>query len=171
MQHYDTSFLRLDKEQRARHGQLWHAEELDKLWELFFQGLNLQQTCEKMQRPAAGVLAKLAQLRILCYDTRTNSYSVTDRALRKLSPSQPTETKEHTMSNPNHPIVITEQTLVNGLDIKLMSNSELYGLIAAQEAYIEKLSKLKAQPQRLKAEIAERQQAINDLVELIDQQV
>jgi hypothetical protein len=49
-----------------------------------------------------------------------------------------------------------------------MSNSEIFSLIAVQEAEIEALKKIKTQPKKLVAEIAKRQAGIEALVAHLD---
>ncbi|MTW25846.1 hypothetical protein GM537_13805, partial [Streptococcus pneumoniae] len=49
----------------------------------------------------------------------------------------------------NKPITVTTITLVNGVDASKMTNAEIFDLIEA-------LKKIKAQPKKLVAEIAER---------------
>lgn len=73
--------------------------------------------------------------------------------------------KENTMSKP---ITITTTTFVNGADISKMADSEVFGLIASEEAVIEDLKKIKAQPKKLVAEIAKREAGIAALVAYLD---
>lgn len=73
--------------------------------------------------------------------------------------------KEDTMSKP---ITITTTTFVNGADISKMADSEVFGLIASEEAVIEDLKKIKAQPKKLVAEIAKREAGIAALVAYLD---
>lgn len=80
-----------------------------------------------------------------------------------------TLTKEDlTMTKTSTPIEVTTKTLVNGTDVSTMTDSEVYALIASEEARIEDLKKIKAQPKRLVAEIDKRQAGINALVAYLD---
>ena len=73
--------------------------------------------------------------------------------------------KEDTMSKP---ITITTTTFVNGTDISKMADGEVFDLIASEEAVIESLKKIKAQPKKLVAEIAKREAGIAALVAYLD---
>lgn len=66
------------------------------------------------------------------------------------------------------PIEITTKTLINGVDISTMSDSQVYDLIADQEAKIKELEKIEAKPKKLTAEIAKRQAGIAALVAHLD---
>ncbi len=79
------------------------------------------------------------------------------------SQSQPQP--ESTMSKP---ITITTKTFANGTDISTMADAEVFNLIAEQEAEIEALKKIKAQPKKLVDEIAKREAGIAALVAYLD---
>lgn len=66
------------------------------------------------------------------------------------------------------PIEITTVTYANGADISKMTNSEVFDLIAAEEAAIDKLKQIKAHPKKLVAEIAKRQAGVDALVAHLD---
>ena len=66
------------------------------------------------------------------------------------------------------PITITTITLINGADISKMADGEVFDLIASEEAVIEGLKKIKAQPKKLVAEIAKREAGIAALVAYLD---
>lgn len=73
--------------------------------------------------------------------------------------------QESTMTKP---IEITITTFVNGTDISKMADGEVFNLIASEEAVIEDLKKIKAQPKKLVAEIAKREAGIAALVAYLD---
>lgn len=73
--------------------------------------------------------------------------------------------QEPTMSKP---IEITTKTLVNGADIANFTDSQVYELIAAEEAKIAELDKIKTKPKKLVAEIEKRQAGIAALVAYLD---
>lgn len=75
------------------------------------------------------------------------------------TPQEPTMAK---------PIDITTKTLINGRDIKELSDSEVFQLIADEEARIAELEKIKAQPKKLVAEIENRKAGIAALVAHLD---
>jgi hypothetical protein len=66
------------------------------------------------------------------------------------------------------PITITTKTFANGTDISTMADAEVFNLIAEQEAEIEGLKKIKAQPKKLIDEIAKREAGIAALVTYLD---
>ena len=76
--------------------------------------------------------------------------------------------KARIMTNKTAVIEITNKTLINGVDIKDFKDSEVYDLIAAQEAEIARLEAIKAKPKKLVAEIAKRQEGIAALVAHLD---
>ncbi len=81
-----------------------------------------------------------------------------------LSQSTP---KEPTMAKP---IVITTKTFANDRDIATMSDSEIYELIASEEAKIKELDKIENKPKRLVDEVAKRRAGIAALVTHLDSQ-
>ena len=91
---------------------------------------------------------------------------------KKVAPAAPTFTstpkEDPIMAKTTTPIEVTTKTLVNGTDVSTMTDSEIYALIASEEALIEDLKKIKAQPKRLVAEIEKRQAGINALVAYLD---
>ena len=99
--------------------------------------------------------------------------------------TSPTESAEHTDSaishltavsnslkeilmNKTEIITIETKTLINGVDITTFKDSEIYSLIAAQEAEIETLDKIKTKPKKLVAEIEKRKAGIEALVAYLD---
>lgn len=94
-------------------------------------------------------------------------FSKTEEALADLS-TIPTEEGQPIMTNKTAIIEITNKTLINGVDIKDFKDSEVYDLIAAQEAEIARLEAIKAKPKKLVAEIAKRQEGIAALVAHLD---
>lgn len=82
-----------------------------------------------------------------------------------LPPPTPTTPKETTV---NKAIAITTITLANGNDVSKMTDAEVFDMIAQQEAQIETLKKIKAQPKKLVAEIAAREAGIAALVAHLD---
>lgn len=65
-------------------------------------------------------------------------------------------------------ITIETKTLINGVDITTFKDSEIYSLIAAQEAEIDTLDKIKTKPKKLVAEIEKRKAGIEALVAYLD---
>ena len=71
------------------------------------------------------------------------------------------------MANAN-PIEVVCKTFINGQEAKNYSTSQLYDLIAEQEAAIKKLEALENKPKKLLKEIEERKAGIQLLVDYID---
>jgi hypothetical protein len=67
-------------------------------------------------------------------------------------------------------IELTSQTLLNGKEITNYTNQELYRIISKEEGYIAELKAVKAKPKRLVKEIAQREDKLKELVELLDKQ-
>lgn len=85
-----------------------------------------------------------------------------------------TPTPASVVSTPKENIVskqaleITTKTFINGVDIGNMADSDIYNLIAAEEARIKELEKLEARPKRLVAELDKRRAGIAALVAYLD---
>lgn len=93
------------------------------------------------------------------------------RASRKTIVGYYTNAEPTTKKSQEHEhmgIVIKDQTLINGRDIKEYSDTELYTLIAKEHAEIQRLEALPVRPKKLVRQIAERRVALLALVELID---
>ena len=83
--------------------------------------------------------------------------------------SQPTPlTVQEILMNKTDIIKIETKTYVNGTDVATLSDSEIYSLIAAQEAQVEELEKIKTKPKKLVAEIEKRKAGIQALVDYLD---
>ena len=76
--------------------------------------------------------------------------------------------QELTMTATKTPIEITTKTLINGVDVKDYTDSQIYTLIAGQEADIKELEKIEAKPKKLVAEIEKRKAGIAALVTYLD---
>ena len=91
--------------------------------------------------------------------------------------SQPTTAKvatsTSTQSFPEHKAMTTILTLttkhyINGTDISTLSNSQIYNLIAQQEAAIKDLEAITNKPNSLTKEIADRKASIQTLVDFLN---
>ena len=181
-----------DRERWARYGRPWEDHEYTMLKQLFWGGKNLEQICIAMNRPPSGVLNKLRETKCAALDqsgyryvvrkkTPTNSAvpitSMPDKApLQEFGGvvidsaiSQPiTLTFPEILMNKTDIIKIETKTYVNGVDVATMDDSEIYSLIAAQEAQVEELEKIKTKPKKLVAEIEKRKAGIQALVDYLD---
>lgn len=181
-----------DRERWARYGRSWEDHEYAMLKQLFWGGKNLEQICIAMNRPPNGVLTKLREVRCVEFDLSGYRYIV-----RKKTPansavpftsapdkaplqefggviidsaiSQPiTPTYQEILMNKTDIIKIETKTYVNGTDVATLSDSEIYSLIAAQEAQVEELEKINTKPKKLVAEIEKRKAGIQALVDYLD---
>lgn len=181
-----------DRERWARYGRPWEDHEYTMLKQLFWGGKNLEQICIAMNRPPSGVLNKLRETKCAALDqsgyryivrkkTPANSAvpvtSVPDKApsqefgevIIDSAVSQPTPlTFQEILMNKTDIIKIETKTYVNGTDVATLSDSEIYSLIAAQEAQVEELEKIKTKPKKLVNEIEKRKAGIQALVDYLD---
>ena len=182
-----------DREHWARYGRPWEDHEYIMLKQLFWGGKNLEQICIAMNRPPNGVLNKLREAECVEFDLSGYRY-----VARKKTPansaipftsgtevkgppqefgeviidsavSQPTTlTFQEILMNKTDIIKIETKTYVNGTDVATLSDSEIYSLIAAQEAQVEELEKINTKPKKLVAEIEKRKAGIQALVDYLD---
>jgi hypothetical protein len=181
-----------DRERWARYGRPWEDHEYTMLKQLFWGGKNLEQICITMNRPPNGVLNKLHEAKCVEFDqsgyhyivrkkTPANSAvpftSVPDKAppqefgevIIDSAVSQPTAlTFQEILMNKTDIIKIETKTYVNDVDVATLNDSEIYSLIAAQEAQVEELEKIKTKPKKLVAEIEKRKAGIQALVDYLD---
>ncbi len=187
---FNTAFAKAnginDRSNWAMYGKPWIEQDKQKLAKLFWAGHDLKVMCEALQRPPNGVLNQLSYLRCLCFDSVLCKYFVTKHSPQQTHVELKQETDQHTaaaaeifsnlsdslkettMSKTTEIIKIETKTLVNGVDIATMENSQIYSLIASQEAEIAELEKIKNKPKKLKAEIEKRQEGIDALVAHLD---
>ena len=180
----------------AMHGEYYASADIGKMVTMFYNGCDAPTIAHELKRKHNSIAAKLRELRLLSFKSETNTWHVAPNlgpiesfsAFQQPQPSditadpclyefpKPTHLseqslaainpKETTMTTPT--IEITTKTLINGQDISAMSDSVIYSTIAAQEAEIEKLEKIKNKPKRLVAEIEKRQAGIKALVDFLD---
>ena len=81
---------------------------------------------------------------------------------------QPQPQPQETPTMNTKPFELTTKTYLNGTDLEKLQNAEIYDLIQAQEAEIEKLQAIKAKPKSLLAEVKKRQAGIEALVAYLD---
>lgn len=144
-----------------RFGKTWTVEEVEHLNKLFSQGLGLSNICKLLQRPAAGVLAKLENL-----VDRDDSGGYWYRYDNTVKPTE--TTKEQTMSTNTTSPVVKTQTLIAGQDAANLSDGEIFRLIAKIEGEITSLSSIKAKSNKLAAAIKAKEKDISDLVAVVD---
>lgn len=167
-------------------GATWTEEHADYLRRMYCGGFAFSDMCRRLGRSPDGILYKLKELGYLKYRSENNSYLVQPppgvpqpplRPAPYLSNTvpaddttldQPQPTKEAIMTTTTNAIEITTKTLINGQDIKGLTDSQIYSLIADQEAEIKKLEAIENKPKRLVAEIEKRKAGIKALVDYLD---
>lgn len=169
---FDTSFADKDTVRRERHGKRWELSEEMALRQLFTEGATLQQMCEELQRPAAGVIPKLQELGCIrrdTYDWRSSASKVwycKAKRLPNLTPptnEAPPRAEETTMTKN-----IETRVLIQGQDASEMSDEQIFTLIGKLEQQIDKLGAIKAKPKKLEVAIAALQDDIKKLVDYVD---
>lgn len=180
----------------SRFGRLWGGDEIARLKGLFWSGRSLEYICHDMERPPSGVLNKLAEHDCLSYDPMTSAYTVRKKTPHNSGPTKdieperevttlPAEIAAHIdnavshltrvsnslkeiLMNKTEIIKIETKTFVNGVDISTMEDSDVYALIATQEAQIKELDKIETKPRKLTAEIEKRKAGVKALVDYLD---
>jgi hypothetical protein len=160
---FDTSFAHRDRVTRARHGFTWSQEDIYTLDRMFGEGASLEEMCIALQRSSGGVLPKLVSRGFLRLN-RYGEYEITSPDLL----DSPTSTTKGKAMDLSAPLKIENSTFVNGRKIDSLSDKEIYELISEQEHQISKLSLIKAQPDRLKAEIEQRQAGLDAFVKYLN---
>lgn len=159
-----------DDVQRARHGLNWTEDEHKKLLDLWDNTqLDLIEICERMQRPAAGIAAKLLiHNRIWGDPNRPGLFWHNPR--KSIAPEFLIE--EDTMNDDNKACVaapnIEHKTFIAGVDAARLSDGQIFAKIAEIEGKIEKLKSIKAKSKKLAAAIAGLQNDVAMLVEYVD---
>lgn len=111
----DADIARIDYVKRARHGMPWSCEDYDKLQISVEDGFTLEAICNYLQRPAAGVIAKMRD-KYITYDILGSVYH-----WKNLNQSTQPETKlENDMTQPLNTI-----TFLFGTDIKECTTDKL----------------------------------------------
>lgn len=168
MRRFDSSYADEDKEVRARRGRIWSIEEEQRLTYLFRTGTNLVSMSVQMQRPAAGVMARLCKLGLLKQDTldpRVYYYAEKPTMNNdEVSTTKFISPKEPTMSTP----IIETRILIQGRNAAEMSDAQIFGLIGELEGKIKKLEGIEAKPKKLVAAIDTLKADIAKLVEYVD---
>lgn len=159
---FNTNFARNDLIRRARHGAIWTDDELKSLQRLYFDGASLRQMAETLARPADGVINKLRYLDLIEFDQSECKYY----RLVPIADSSPTP-KETLMNEIQAPTIETK-TFIDGEDASKMTDKQIFQKIAALEAKIDTLSKIRFKPKKLEALIATMTADIEKLVEFVD---
>lgn len=144
----DYDIARIDQVKRARHGMPWSCEDYDKLQLCVEDALTLEQMCNALQRPAAGVIAKMVG-KYLKRDTVRGLCCWINR-------NQPeTETKlENTMTQP-----LQTLTLIFGNDITKCSELDLISVIQKCKTEIDSYNNIPSNKW-----VANRKNALHDAI-------
>ncbi len=116
----DNTIAKIDQIKRTRHGLPWSCEDYDKLQVCVEDGFTLEAMCNYLQRPAAGVIAKMRDK----YLTSCNGYYFWKNVNQPETPTQPETKLENTMTQP-----LQTLTLIFGNDIKKCSELDLISVI------------------------------------------
>lgn len=176
---FPADFAEKDSERRARHGQIWTAEELKKLRDLYHESTSLMGMCIRLQRPADGTLIKLLDLGLIRTEgrsslgrTRYTCRVTADASKAHMAPTPQkattSSTQEQTMSERK---TIEQVTLIQGQDATTLSDEQIFSLIAKTEAKIASLQNIKAKSTKIQAAIDALQKDVNALVEYVDNRV
>lgn len=161
------------------HGAYYAADEIALMLRMFSEGYGAPDIAAALQRKHNSIAAKLKELELLSFDGSTNAWHV-KRSRPYLDqlpqPSEQTIAAINSFDTPTQKetimtasiIEITTKTLINGIDIATMSDSQLYSTIANQEDEIKKLEKIENKPKRLVNEIDKRKAGIRALVSFLD---
>lgn len=120
----DVQIQHIDAIKRERHGLPWEKDEYQTLDDLFKLGESLTTICRVMQRPAAGVLAKLKAQGLITHNYATTGYDYAVTASIKKPTTSTQENDMNTTSTPLHTL-----TLLFGKDIKECSEDTLISVI------------------------------------------
>ena len=152
---------------RKRHGMPWEASEFSMLKACFARGDSLQMICACMERPPAGVLAKLVQLGCISYDTSSGLYYIRGASAPKsVSKSQPK--KENIMAKA---VTIETKTFINDIDAATLTDEQIFMKIAELENVIKAYGGIANKPKKLLATIARLENNIKELVVYVDNRV
>ena len=167
MKIFDTSYEHRDTVRRARHGMPWTEGELQKLRGLFHSGLTLEGMCIALERPAAGVISKLASMDLIDFDSKQCKY-LYDPCTRPVSSvpvsPKPALKKEPAMTAKN----IETQTLIRGVDASTLSDAQIFSRIAELEGDIAKLSAIKVSSAKLAKAIQQLRDDVQALASYVD---
>jgi hypothetical protein len=155
---FDASYLHKDQfNRRERHGRPWTDSEMSMLERAFCDGINLEQMCQLLQRPAQGVVPKLEKLGLIRRDG-PDSYTV----IGSTTAPNPTQTEEINMPN------IETKTLIRGRDAAHMDDTQIFALIGKLEDEVKVLLAIANKPKKLLAAVESLRSDIKQLVVYVD---
>ena len=162
LERFDVSFLYADTGASAweRYGLPWTAGERAKLLSLFDAGDSLRSLCIDLQRPPAGVVAKLmAAGRLRHYSSGTHY-----RAPQAIEINdQPTKEKDVSTN-----IEVSTKTYIGTVDASTLSDTEIFALIAKKEVEVRQWMAITNRPKKLEALIQKAEDDIQKLVAYVD---
>lgn len=166
MKLFDTSFTEHDCIRRARHGQIWSSNELRALEKLFSEGADLEEMCDKLKRPADGVVIKLAYIGCIraVPGSRDEFECLMPRSTPTTDEAQP-RAEENTMSTTP---VIETKVLIKGREATDVTDREIFAEIARLEGEMAKLQAIKNKPKKLEEALSAMQADIDKLIAFVD---
>jgi len=154
-----------DETRLTRYGLPWTTNELLDLEFYWREGDCVEHISKTMQRPIAGIMAKLAAKDyIIRRDFKEFMYVdlvSNERVTKPLTQPQPTQ-ETTIMAN------IETKTFIDNQDASRLSDDEIFSKIAALETQINNLSAISNRPKKLDAKIAQLKRDIQSLVDYVD---
>lgn len=147
-----------------KYGQRWDDEEKATLLRFAQQRYSLHRLCGFMQRPAAGVLAKLIDLHQIERVPGTDHYQWVPSPSERNHNTTQQPSKESAMTTPN----IETKTFINGSDASSMNDAQIFSKIATLEAEHNRLDGIQNKPKKLVAVMAAIKEDIAKLVAYVD---
>jgi hypothetical protein len=174
MKKFDASYADEDKRiRRAQHGKPWSEHEYKALRQLYVDGATLAQMCCTLERPAAGILPKLCDERLI---RALDYWTYAEVAPRRTPfgfaslpvPISPTieapRAEETTMSEKT----IETLVLIQGQNAAELNDKQIFALIGKLENEAKRMGEITNKPKKLVAAIEQIQADIAKLVEYVD---
>ena len=158
-----------DETRLTRYGLPWTTNELLDLEFYWREGDYVEDISKKMQRPIAGIMAKLVATGYI--DRRDfKEFMFVDlvRNKRVTKPQPQTQTLTQPTQETTIMANIETKTFIDNQDASRLSDDEIFSKIAALEAQINNLSAISNRPKKLDAKIAQLKRDIQSLVDYVD---
>ena len=165
-----TRFLTSWKEAESpnRYGLPWSTAEREKLLEMYDARKTLKQICEALERPAAGVIAKLVEFKCIYLDRQAGTYDVYFRnPARPDIETQPPKLKAPTMATKAAPVIETK-TFIGGIEAAELTDLQVFAEIGKLEDKIAKFKTIKTPSVKLNKLIAAMEIDVLALAKFVD---
>lgn len=152
---------------RENHGKPWATELLIKLRSDFNSGHSLPRMCIDFGRTADSILAKLCNLNLIREDRATGQYNYVDASL--IGASNPQPQQEPTMNKiADDAPTIENKTFIRGVDAALMSDAQIFSLMAKLELEAVQLRTIRTRSTKLDAAIKQLEDDVVALAAYVD---